>query len=190
MAFIDMVRSAFKGGAGGRAPLARTWVSPWSFALQPAPFEYGGAVRKAFLENPVAQRAVRIVAEGVGRTPLKSAEPDALRLVGATSAGQGLLETLAAHLLLHGNGYVQVVRDGAGQPVELFALRPERVSVVPGADGWPAAWRYKAGDRTIDLPVEDADGWAIRSSRRCSTRPCWGTRAATLPPSGWRMPSR
>ena len=159
MSFIESLRSAFKGGAGGRVPLARTFVSPWHFAPSPAPFEYGGAVRRAFLENPVAQRAVRIVAEGVGRTPLKSPEPDALRLVSATSAGQSLLETLAAHLLLHGNAYVQIVRDGSGAPVELFALRPERVAVVPGADGWPAAYRYKAGDRTVDLPLEDAEGW-------------------------------
>lgn len=153
MSFIDSLRSAFKGGAESRVPLARSFTSPWRFALAPEPFAYRSAVRHAFLENPVAQRAVRIVAEGVGNAPL-SGEAEALRLVGA-----GLLETLAAQLLLHGNGYVQVVRDGAGRPVELFALRPERVSVVAGADGWPSAYRYKAGDRAIDLAVEDADGW-------------------------------
>ena len=31
-----------------------------------------------------------------------------------------------------------------GQPVELFALRPERVTVEPDADGWPAAYRYRS----------------------------------------------
>src|SRR5690606_10197130 len=91
--------------------------------------------------------------------PLAPADPAALALVLATSAGQGLLETLAAQLLLHGNGYVQIRRDGEGKPVELFALRPERVSVVAGPDGWPAAYRYKVGDATLDLPLEDDDGW-------------------------------
>ena len=153
MSFLDSLRSAFKGGAGSRVPLARSFTSPWQFALAPEPFAYRSAVRHAFLDNPVAQRAVRIVAEGVGGAPL-SGEAEALRLVSA-----GLLETLAAQLLLHGNGYVQVVRDGAGAPVELFALRPERGSVVAGADGWPAAYLYKVGDRAIDLAVEDADGW-------------------------------
>ena len=38
-----------------------------------------------------------------------------------------------------------------GQPVELFALRPERMSVVAAADGWPSGlhvqgWRAKADD--------------------------------------------
>ena len=160
MSFLDTLRAAFKGGGGERVPLARTFVSPWSWAFEPAggrpPFEYGNAVRHAFLENPVAQRAVRLVAEGVGSAPLVPSDANAL--VSATSAGQSLLETLAAQLLLHGNGYVQVMRDGAGQPVELFALRPERVSVVAGADGWPAAYQYKVGDTALTIPVED-NGW-------------------------------
>ena len=114
---------------------------------------------RGFLDNPVAQRAVRLVAEGVGGAPLAPAEDAALALVTATSAGQSLLETLAAQLLLHGNGYVQIRRDGDGRPIELFALRPERVSVIAGADGWPAAYQYKVGDTTLNLPVEDGDGW-------------------------------
>ena len=168
MSFLDSLRAAFKGGAGKRVPLARSFTSPWSWAFEPAgtrlPFEYRNAVRRAFLENPVAQRAVRLVAEGVGSAPLLPSNEKALALVGATSAGQSLLETLAAQLLLHGNGYVQVVRapssnGGGGHPIELFALRPERVSVVAGADGWPAAYQYKVGDSTLTLPVEDEDGW-------------------------------
>jgi len=161
MSFLDTLRAAFKGGGGERVPLARSFTSPWSWAFEPAgarpPFEYRHAVRHAFLENPVAQRAVRIVAEGVGSAPLLPTDANAL--VAATSAGQSLLETLAAQLLLHGNGYVQVMRDGASQPVELFALRPERVSVVAGADGWPAAYQYKVGDKALTIPVEDEGGW-------------------------------
>ena len=166
MSLLDSLRAAFKGGGGPRVPLARSHVSPWSYPLwayEPAgarlPFEYRGAVTRAFLDNPVAQRAVRLVAEGVGGAPLAQADDTALALVAATSAAQPLLETIAAHLLLHGNGYVQIRRDGDGKPVELFALRPERVSVIAGTDGWPAAYQYKVGDSTLSLPVEDADGW-------------------------------
>lgn len=158
MSFLSTLASAFKGGSGSRVPLARSFVSPWSFAVEAGPFEYRGAVRRAFLDNPVAQRAVRLVAEGVGGAPL-AGETRALALVGATSAGQGLLETLAAQLLLHGNAFVQVMRDASGAPVELFALRPERVSVVAGPDGWPEAYRYTVGEKVLTLPVEDADGW-------------------------------
>jgi HK97 family phage portal protein len=161
MSLLTTLRAAFKGGA--RVPLARNFVSPWQWAYERGgtrlPYEYRTAVRQAFLENPVAQRAVRIVAEGVGGAPLAECDPKALALVSATSASQSLLETLAAQLLLHGNAFVQVARDGAGKPVELFALRPERVSVIPDGDGWPAAYAYTVGDRKLTLPVEDEGGW-------------------------------
>jgi HK97 family phage portal protein len=163
MSFLSSLRAAFKGGAQGRVPLARNFVSPWSWAFERGgtrlPYEYRTAVRQAFLENPVAQRAVRIVADGIGGAPLAECDARARALVVATSAGQSLLETLAAQLLLHGNAFVQVAKDGAGKPVELYALRPERVSVIPDGDGWPAAYEYKIGDRKLTIPVEDEAGW-------------------------------
>ena len=163
MSILNTLRAAFKGGAHTRLPVARGFQSPWSWHYEGggghAPFEYRSAVRSAFLANPVAQRAVRIVSEGVGSAPVAGTDEAALKLVRATSAGQPLLETLAAQLLLHGNAFVQVARDGAGRPVELYALRPERVSVMPGDDGWPAAYRYRIGDRTVTLPLEDENGW-------------------------------
>jgi HK97 family phage portal protein len=163
MSLLTSLRAAFKGGAQGRVPLARNFVSPWQWAFERGgtrlPYEYRTAVRQAFLENPVAQRAVRIVADGVGGAPLAECDARARALVAATSAGQSLLETLAAQLLLHGNAFVQVAKDGAGKPVELYALRPERVSVIPDGDGWPAAYEYKIGDRKLTIPVEDEHGW-------------------------------
>ena len=160
MSFLQTLAAAFKGG-GDRVPLARAFSSPWAFADAGGgalPYEYAGAVRHAYLENPVAQRAVRLVAEGIGGAPLKPGDPQVMALVAATSAGQSLLETLAAQLLLHGNAFVQVMKDARGRPVELFALRPERMSVVAGSDGWPVAFTYRVGEqaRTIPLLAEDA----------------------------------
>ena len=133
MSLIETFLSAFKG-ADRRVPLARGQASPWYFAQERsrAPFEYNAAVRRAYLENPVAQRAVRLVAEGIAGAPLQPTDPKLAALVAATSAGQSLLETLASHLLLHGNAFVQVLKDARGAPVELFALRPERMGVVAG----------------------------------------------------------
>lgn len=163
MSFLDTLSAAFKGGGADRVPLARSFTSPWVFAFDqagaPAPFDYHRAVARAFLENPVAQRAIRLAAEGVGNAPLAKDDDALIALVTASSAGQSLLETLAAHILLHGNGFVQVMKDGAGKPVELFALRPERVSIIPDAQGWPAAFKYKVGDRALTIPAEDEDGW-------------------------------
>ena len=163
MSFLTSLASAFKGGGGSRVPVARGFVSPWDAAFDAgpnaAPFDYRRAVGEAYLANPVAQRSVRIVAEGVGGAPLACADPALARLLAGSCGTQPLMEVLAAQLALHGNAFVQILRDGAGVPVELFPLRPERVQVVAGEDGWPAAYRYILADRTITFPVEDADGW-------------------------------
>ncbi|MCW1401211.1 phage portal protein [Novosphingobium sp. MW5] len=159
MSFLQTLAAAFKGGPA-RVPLARTYNSPWILAearASRAPFEYGDAVKRAYLDNPVAQRAVRLVAESVGQAPLLPAEESLAALISETSAGQPLLETLAAHLVLHGNAYVQVIKDGRGVPVELFALRPERMSAQLGEDGWPVAWLYRVGESQVALPVLDED---------------------------------
>lgn len=161
MSIFQSIAAAFKGEST-RVPLARGFNSPWVFADVGYPgsrpsFDYAGAVRRAYLENPVAQRAVRLVAEGIGGAPLMPADRELAGLVQATSAGQSLLETLASNLLLHGNGYVQIIKDARGRPVELFALRPERVTIAAGADGWPTAFLYRVGERSLSIPVLDED---------------------------------
>ncbi len=66
------------------------------------PRAYEPQVRDGYIGNPVAQRAVRLVAESVGSAPILASDPAALALVVAKSAGQSLIETMAMQLLLHG----------------------------------------------------------------------------------------
>ena len=120
------------------------------------PRSYEAQVRDGYGANPVAQRAVRLVAEGVGWAPLDASDPMLAALVTARSSGQALMEVLATSLLLHGNAYIQVIGDGAGGVGDLFALRPERVKVEADASGWPAAYRYKVGERAARLIADGA----------------------------------
>ena len=145
-------RKAAQGAA--RPALSRVYGS-WS---APAPMSWDAQVREGYLGNAIVQRAVRLVAEAAGSAPLVASDPALGALVAATSGGQGLVETLASQLLLHGNGYVQILTDGAGAPAELFALRPERVTVEADARGWPVAYRYKAGGSAAVLAAEDGAG--------------------------------
>lgn len=163
MALLDLFRSAFKGGERARVPLASGAMQGWhpAFEQGPAscPYDYRRGIAEGFLANPIAQRSVRLLAEGIGQAPLACSCPRLGALVTATSAGQSLIETLAANLLLHGNGYVQILKDASGTPVELFALRPDRVTVVLDGNGWPCAYDYKVAGHAKRLPIEDEDGW-------------------------------
>ena len=115
------------------------------------PQSYEAQVREAYLGNAVAQRAVKLVMETIGGAPLLASDPRLIALATMRSGGQTLVETVAAQLLLHGNAYVQVLRDAEGGAAELYALRPERVSVEADSGGWPVAYRYKVGERVTRL---------------------------------------
>jgi len=164
MTFWENIALAFKGGAASlRPPLGRSYASSFGATyggaalLGDAPFSYEGRVREAYVENAIAQRAVRIVAEGVGGAPLVPVEGKLAALVEGSGAGQSLLETVAAHLLLHGNAYVQVIA-GDEEPGELYALRPDRITVEPDAKGWPVAYAYRAGEHRTRFAAQDAMG--------------------------------
>ncbi|HMG48133.1 MAG TPA: phage portal protein [Allosphingosinicella sp.] len=140
------------------APRARPLLfSGWRhlFAAEPWPRSYEAQVREAYFGNPVAQRAVRLVAESVAWAPIFASEA---RAEAAALVPPALLETVATQLLLHGNAFVQLLQDAGGMPAELFPLRPERVSVEADAGGWPAAYLYKVGEAKSRIPAKDGLG--------------------------------
>ena len=132
------------GRVGARPALSRAGSAFAASAGWPQGYE--AQVRAGYLGNAVAQRAVRLVAEGVGSAPL-----DGEAGLAAAIGARGLMEALAVQLLLHGNAFVQLLRDEEGKLVELFPLRPERVTIEPGADGWPAAYLYRVGGTATRL---------------------------------------
>ena len=119
------------------------------------PRHYEAQMREGYLSNAIAQRAVRLIAEGLASAPLNASDVRVLELVRATSAGQALMETVATHLLLHGNAYVEILSGNDGHPAELFALRPERMTIEADMRGWPVAFVYKAGEVASRLPAEN-----------------------------------
>ena len=138
------VQSSFPLGVSGvRLPVLGDW-----------PRSYEAQVREGYLDNAIAQRAVRLVAEGVATTPITTTDDAALALVTATSAGQSLLETVTVHVLLHGNAYVEILSGADRRPCELYALRPERMAIEADARGWPVAFMYRVGTNSSRMAAE------------------------------------
>jgi HK97 family phage portal protein len=126
------------------------------FAAEPWPRNYEAQVRAAYLGNPIAQRAVRLVAESVAWAPVYAQQESEGRA--AALATPALLEIVATQLLLHGNAFVHLLQDGDGMPAEAFALRPERVAVEADARGWPAAYLYRVGEARSRIAAQDGLG--------------------------------
>lgn len=120
--------------------------------------------RAGFLGNPVGYRAVKMIAEAAAALPLVFQTAEARydshpvqALLARPNAGQGraaFLEAVFGQILLTGNAYVEGVGDG-GLPVELHVLRSDRMSLVPGANGWPAAYDYNVNGRKHRFALDD-----------------------------------
>lgn len=129
------------------------------------PRDFAALAREGFQRNPIAYRAVRLLAESAASVPLLlydganeiEAHPllDLLARPNPRLTGAAFRESLAGHLLVAGNAYAEVVCL-EGTPRELHVLRPDRVRVVPGPDGWPMAFDYTVDGRAIRLP-QDAE---------------------------------
>jgi HK97 family phage portal protein len=126
------------------------------------PRDYAALAREGYLSNAIVHRAVRLVAENVAGLSVLVYQGARLRdphplseLLARPNPRQeraAFLEAVCAHLLLAGNAYVEAVTvegQGSNAVRELYALRPDRMRLVPGADGWPEAYEYAVGGRTV-----------------------------------------
>jgi HK97 family phage portal protein len=130
------------------------------------PRDYAALAREGYQCNAIVHRAVRLIAESIGSLSFVlyegagelSAHPllDLLARPNPRQDGASFLEAVSSHLLLAGNAYIEAVGiDGQGNDQaspnvrELYALRPDRMKVVPGPDGWPQAYEYTVAGATV-----------------------------------------
>lgn len=127
--------------------------------------DYISFAHEGFERNPVVHRCVRVIAEAAASVPWVlhegrqelDAHPllDVLTRPNPAQGGGDLLENWYGHLLVAGNAYLEVV-EISGAPKELHVLRPDRMKVVPGMQGWPARYEYTVAGRTISFDQTDA----------------------------------
>src|SRR5438105_39430 len=103
------------------------------------PRDYAALARQGYARNAIVYRAVRLIAESVGSLCFvlyegeaeRNTHPllDLLRRPNPRQDGASFLESVASHLLLAGNAYIEAVGlggEGDAQVRELYALRPDR----------------------------------------------------------------
>tara|TARA_R110000787_G_scaffold84403_21_gene180991 strand:+ start:2173 stop:3270 length:1098 start_codon:yes stop_codon:yes gene_type:complete len=128
---------------------------------------YGAIAREGFMRNPVAHRATRMIAEAAasvpwlvfdaGREQERHPVLDLLQRPDPNGTGDGFFETLYGHLLLSGNAWINPV-SAAGRIAGLQLLRPDRMRVIAGADGWPVAYEHQSGGRRQRFAANPEEG--------------------------------
>lgn len=162
--FDRLMRRRLSASTGVSAPEAKTSRAGPLFAMNEpgravwTPRDYASLAREGYAKNPVVFRCVRLIAEQVAAVPLLARQGrveledhpvlSLLERPNPRQARAAFLEAVVSHLLLAGNAYVEAVSLN-GQPAELYALRPDRMRVVPGLRGWPEAYDYALGAQTV-----------------------------------------
>ncbi|MEI9887036.1 MAG: phage portal protein [Rhizomicrobium sp.] len=125
-----------------------------------SPRDYAGLAREGVMKNAIVYRCVRMIAESAASVPFLlydgAAELSAHPLLALLARpnpeedGATFFARWYSYLQCAGNAYLEAALAG-GEVRALYTLRPDRVAVVPGPRGWPAAYDYTVDGRTMRI---------------------------------------
>ena len=136
------------------------------------PRQYDQLAAEAYQKNVIAFRCISLVSrnaaavpwvvfQGKGRDKHRLDEHPLNALLQRPNPVQGgasLFEALFGFYLIAGNSYVEAAGPRDAAPLELWNLRPDRMRVVPGMQGVPAAYRYQVNGTTVDYAADPLTG--------------------------------
>ena len=147
------------------SPKNSFWSSPYSFFFGTS--SSGKSVNeKTALQTTAVYACVRILAETIASLPLhtyryspggkeKAQEHPLYHLLHSEPNPEMtsfvFRETLMGHLLLWGNAYAQIIRDGRGRVLGLYPLLPNKM-LVSRTDQGILFYQYEKDGRTFFLP--------------------------------------
>lgn len=115
--------------------------------------------RHAYTQNPIAHRAVRMIAEAAASIHLQlfigdeelTIHPllDLLARPNMNMGGPEFLEQCYSQLVVDGNCYIKQSSIDDVVPDALYNLRPDRMRVVVDDQGWPTFYEYKIGSKKL-----------------------------------------
>ncbi|GAK34497.1 hypothetical protein JCM17846_31480 [Iodidimonas nitroreducens] len=169
---IEEKASAVAGTDYAAGPSSRgyrhgtAWLS--NGTAQWSPRTYPALVENGFCKNVVANRSVRLIAQCAASVPVRlligereiRTHPvlDLLARPNPGHDGISFLEQIYSWLQLAGNAYIERVDSPSGRAAELYALRPDRLTIEPGPKGWPAAYLYRVGGHEHRFGVHPQSG--------------------------------
>lgn len=126
--------------------------------------------KEGYQRNVIAFRCIKLIAENAASVPwllyTKDGDEiethellDVLRRPNPKESGKEFFMSVYAYDLLDGNSYLERVRvDGDQRIKEMYALRPDRMRIIPGQFGLPAAYRHTVNSREYDFESDPVTG--------------------------------
>ena len=128
--------------------------------------EYSAFADEAYTKNVIAYQAIKKVSDALAAIPIElfrgdeqvteSPVLDLLEKPNPIQSGKQFLKAHAGFYMIAGNAYMEKV-SALGSPRELYSLRPDRMTVIPGVNGFPAGFVYRVGQHKVAWDWEDGD---------------------------------
>lgn len=119
---------------------------------------------EAYRRNVIAFRSIQAIADAVASVPWtvwrgeqELSEHPLLALIrkpNPRDSGSTYLHQKVGYLMLSGNSYEEYVAGPAGTVAEMYQLRPDRMKIIPGSNGFPIAYEYSLGQRKHRFDVD------------------------------------
>lgn len=157
--------------------------------MQPALWrstKFPSYAKEGYEINVVAHSAINRIARAVSslhwQVRLPSGEVltedhpylDLIRRPNPIQSGSEWWQARITYLLLSGNNYDEIVTGSREIPVELWVLRPDRMTVIEGPNGIASGYNYKVGNKNIRFKADSDTGEsAIQHTRLFSPLDDW-----------------
>ncbi len=132
------------------------------------PRNYEALTAQGFRKNVIVYRCVNLIARGAASVPWRLYKGDQevvshplldlLQRPSACQGGSAFIESILGYLLLSGNSYIECVKNQEEIPKELYALRPDRMRVVPSFNGLPLGFEYTVDSQKKIIPADPVTG--------------------------------
>lgn len=135
-----------------------------------SPRNFEAFSKEGYAKNVIANRCISLTSKSMSRLPVRLMKRQAgkkpvvvdshpiLDLLDKPNPMQGqttFLESVMGYFLISGNTFIEGVAPTEGvPPKELWSIRPDRISIVPGFSGMPSAYIYKVGSEKVVYPVD------------------------------------
>lgn len=173
MRFLKAVSSfvaELTGGSGqataGEHGVGSVLVSPSDHGPRYPAAGFWPLLKQGFEQNPIVYSGVMYLARSIAGSPVRTFDEDGsplktdrirelLKVTNVRDNELQLWVLMTIWKMCAGNAYWHKVRNGAGQVIELWPLRPDRVGVIPDRELVIGAYVYSvAGERFIVAPQD------------------------------------
>lgn len=130
------------------------------------PRDYLSFANEGFGQNAICYRCIRMIAQSAASIPLRVREEgedykehpilDLLNNPNSHQCGPDLFEEWYGYLMVAGNSYLELVSLNE-TPREVYVLRPDRMKIIAGEEGWPQSFQYSVNNQSVTFPIKDGN---------------------------------